>query len=98
MIHPTAIVDPAASIARGVSVGPYSVIGPGVALGEETWVGSHVVLDGQMRIGKRNKIFHFASLGAPPQDKKYAGEPTSLEIGDGNTIREYVTISRGTAQ
>jgi len=98
MIHPTAIVDPGAKLARGVSVGPYSVIGARVEIGEETWLGSHVVLDGQMRIGKRNKIFHFASLGAPPQDKKYAGEPTSVEIGDDNVIREYVTISRGTKQ
>jgi len=98
MIHPTAIVDPGARIAHGVSVGPYSVIGPRVELGEDCWVGSHVVLEGPMRIGRGNKIFHFASVGAPPQDKKYAGEPTSVEIGDGNTIREYVTISRGTAQ
>ena len=98
MIHPTAIVDPGAKLARGVAVGPYSVIGARVEVGEETWIGSHVVLDGPMRIGRRNKIFHFASVGAPPQDKKYAGEPTSVEIGDDNTIREYVTISRGTAQ
>jgi UDP-N-acetylglucosamine acyltransferase len=98
MIHPSAIVDPGAKIAHGVTVGPYSVIGPRVELGEECWVGSHVVLEGPMRIGRRNKIFHFASVGAPPQDKKYAGEPTSVEIGDGNTIREYVTISRGTSQ
>lgn len=98
MIHPTAIVDPGASVAQGVSVGPYSVIGPGVELGEDCWVGSHVVLEGPMRIGRRNRIFHFASVGAPPQDKKYADEPTSVEIGDGNTIREYVTISRGTVQ
>ena len=98
MIHKTAIVDPGAKLARGVSVGAYSVIGPGVELGEETWVGSHVVLEGPMRIGRRNKLFHFCSLGAPPQDKKYAGEPTSVEIGDDNTVREYVTISRGTKQ
>jgi UDP-N-acetylglucosamine acyltransferase len=98
MIHPTAIVDPDAKIAPGVSVGPYSVIGPRVELGEDCWIGSHVVLEGPMRIGRRNRIFHFASVGAPPQDKKYAGEATSVEIGDGNTIREYVTISRGTVQ
>ena len=97
-IHPTAIVAHGARLARGVSVGPYCVIGAEVEVGEETWVGSHVVLDGRMRIGRRNRIFHFASLGAPPQDKKYADEPTSVEIGDGNTIREYVTISRGTVQ
>jgi UDP-N-acetylglucosamine acyltransferase len=97
-IHPTAIVAPGARLARGVTVGPYCVIGAEVEVGEETWLGSHVVLDGRMRIGRRNRIFHFASLGAPPQDKKYADEPTSVEIGDSNTIREYVTISRGTAQ
>jgi UDP-N-acetylglucosamine acyltransferase len=97
-IHPTAVVAPGARLARGVTVGPYCVIGSEVEVGEETWVGSHVVLDGRMRIGRRNRIFHFASLGAPPQDKKYGDEPTSVEIGDGNTIREYVTISRGTAQ
>src|SRR5690349_8297794 len=98
MIHRTAIVDPAARLAAGVSVGPYSVIGPDVEIGEGSWVGAHVVLDGRLKIGRHNKIFHFASLGAPPQDKKYADEPTSVEIGDGNTIREYVTINRGTAQ
>ncbi|HUQ25959.1 MAG TPA: acyl-ACP--UDP-N-acetylglucosamine O-acyltransferase [Burkholderiales bacterium] len=97
-VHPSAIVDPGARIGRGVTVGPYSVIGPEVEIGEDTWIGSHVVLDGRLRIGRRNRIFHFASVGAPPQDKKYAGEPTSVEIGDGNTIREYVSISRGTAQ
>jgi len=98
MIHRTAIVDPAARLAAGVSVGPYSVIGPDVEIGEGSWVGAHVVLDGRLKIGRGNKIFHFASLGAPPQDKKYADEPTSVEIGDGNTIREYVTINRGTSQ
>jgi UDP-N-acetylglucosamine acyltransferase len=97
-IHPTAIVAPGARLARGVTVGPYCVIGAEVEVGEETWIGSHVVLDGRLRIGQRNRIFHFASLGAPPQDKKYGDEPTSAEIGDGNTIREYVTISRGTVQ
>jgi UDP-N-acetylglucosamine acyltransferase len=97
-IHPTAVVAPGARLAHGVTVGPYCVIGSEVEVGEETWLGSHVVLDGRMRIGRRNRIFHFASLGAPPQDKKYGDEPTAVEIGDGNTIREYVTISRGTAQ
>ena len=97
-IHPSAIVAPGARIAPGVEVGPYSIVGAGVEIGEGSWVGAHVVLDGRMRIGRRNKIFHFASLGAAPQDKKYAGEDTSVEIGDGNTIREYVTINRGTAQ
>src|SRR5688572_27354338 len=97
-IHPTAIVAPGARIAPDVEVGPYCVIGGQVEVGEGTWIGAHVVLDGILRIGKRNKIYHFASLGAAPQDKKYAGEDTRVEIGDGNTIREYVTINRGTAQ
>jgi len=96
-IHPTAIVHDGAQLAAEVAVGPYSIIGPGVELGEGTWIGAHVVLDGRTRIGRRNRIFHFASIGAPPQDKKYAGEDTAVEIGDGNVIREYVTINRGTA-
>jgi len=96
-IHPTAIVHDGAQLAAEVAVGPYSIIGPGVELGEGTWVGAHVVLDGRTRIGRRNRIFHFTSIGAPPQDKKYAGEDTAVEIGDGNTLREYVTINRGTA-
>ena len=95
-VHRTALVDPAAKLARDVTVGPYSVIGPQVEVGEGTWIGAHVVLDGRIKIGRDNKIFHFASLGAPPQDKKYGGEDTAVEIGDGNTIREYVTINRGT--
>ena len=97
-VHPTAIVDRGAKLGKGVSVGPYSVIGPKVEVGEGTWIGAHVVLDGRIKIGRNNKIFHFASLGAPPQDKKYGGEDTAVEIGDGNTIREYVTMNRGTAQ
>ena len=97
-VHHTALVDPAARLGRGVTVGPYSVIGPKVEVGEGTWIGAHVVLDGRLKIGCNNKIFHFASLGAPPQDKKYSGEDTAVEIGDGNTIREYVTMNRGTAQ
>ncbi len=95
MIHPTAIVH--GRLAPDVEVGPYSVIGAEVEVGEGSWIGAHVVLDGRLRVGRRNRIFHFASLGAPPQDKKYAGEDTAVEIGDGNTIREYVTINRGTA-
>jgi UDP-N-acetylglucosamine acyltransferase len=74
------------------------VIGEHVEVGEGSWIGAHVVLDGHTRIGRRNRIWHSASIGAPPQDKKYAGEPTRVEIGDGNTIREYVTINRGTSQ
>lgn len=95
MIHPTAIVH--GRLAPDVEVGPYSVIGAQVEVGEGSWIGAHVVLDGRLRVGRRNRIFHFASLGAPPQDRKYAGEDTAVEIGDGNTIREYVTINRGTA-
>ena len=97
MIHPTAIVEPGARLAPGVSVGPYTIIGPQVEVGEGTWIGPHVVIEGRTRIGRANRIWQFASIGAPPQDKKYAGEDTSVEIGDGNTIREYVTINRGTA-
>jgi len=96
-VHPTAIVDRGAKLGRGVSVGPYSIIGPKVEVGEGTWIGAHVVLDGRTRIGRDNRIFHFASIGTPPQDKKYAGEDTAVEIGDRNTIREYVTVNRGTA-
>ena len=97
MIHGTAIVDPKAELAADVSVGPYSVIGPQVQIGAGTTIGPHVVIDGRVKIGRNNKIFQFSSIGAPPQDKKYAGEDTGVEIGDGNTIREYVTINRGTA-
>ena len=95
--HPTAIVHSGARLAAGVEVGPYSVIGPQVEVGEGSWIGAHVVLDGRTRIGPGTRIFHFASIGAPPQDKKYAGEDTAVEIGSRNTIREYVTINRGTA-
>ena len=97
-IHPAALVDAKARIGKGVTIGPYSVIGPGVEIGEGTSIGPHVVLDGRIRIGRDNRIFQFCSLGAPPQDKKYAGEDTGVEIGSGNTIREYVTINRGTSQ
>ena len=97
MIHPSALVDPDARLAPGVAVGPYSIIGPQVEVGEGTWIGAHVVLDGRTRIGRDNRIYHFSSIGAPPQDKKYAGEDTGVEIGDRNTVREYVTMNRGTA-
>ncbi|NOX27989.1 MAG: acyl-ACP--UDP-N-acetylglucosamine O-acyltransferase [Gammaproteobacteria bacterium] len=98
MIHSTAIVDASASIADDVEIGPYSIIGADVEIGSGTWVGPHVVINGPTTIGKNNKIFQFASLGEMPQDKKYDGEPTRLEIGDGNIIREYVTMNRGTVQ
>jgi len=96
-IHPSALVHPGARLAADVEVGPCTVIGEQVEVGEGSWIGAHVVLDGRTRIGRRNRIWHFASIGAPPQDRKYAGEATEVEIGDGNTIREYVTINRGTA-
>jgi UDP-N-acetylglucosamine acyltransferase len=96
MIHGTAIVEPGARLATGVAVGAYSIIGPRVEIGEGTVVGPHVVIEGRVRIGRNNRISQFASIGGPPQDKKYAGEDTAVEIGDGNTIREYVTINRGT--
>ena len=95
-VHASALVHPRARLAADVEVGPYSIIGEHVEVGEGSWVGAHVVLDGHTRIGRGNRIWHFASIGAPPQDKKYAGEATSVEIGDNNTIREYVTINRGT--
>ncbi len=98
MIHSTAIIDPSAGLAHDVSVGPYSVIGPGVEIGAGTTIGPHVVLKGPTRIGKGNRIFQFASVGEDTQDMKYRGEPTRLEIGDRNIIREYCTIHRGTVQ
>lgn len=96
-IHPTAIIEKGARLAPGVSVGAYSIIGPQVELGEGTWIGPHVVIEGRTRLGRANRVYQFASIGAPPQDKKFAGEDTSVEIGHENTIREYVTINRGTA-
>ncbi|MCP1676158.1 UDP-N-acetylglucosamine acyltransferase [Natronocella acetinitrilica] len=98
MIHSTAIVDPTASLGEGVQVGPYSIIGPDVVIGDHCEIGPHVTLSGPTTIGRGNRIFQFASVGADPQDKKYAGEVTRLVIGDNNTIREFVTIHRGTAQ
>ena len=98
LIHPTAIIDPAAELGSGVSVGPYSVIGAEVVIGDDCEIGPHVTLVGPTRIGRGNRIFQYASVGADPQDKKYVGERTRLEIGDGNIIREFATIHRGTAQ
>lgn len=97
-IHPTAIVDPQAELASDVEIGPYSIIGPHVTIGAGTRLGAHVVVVGHTRIGAENHIFHFASIGEAPQDKKYQGEPTRLEIGDRNTIREYCTLNVGTMQ
>jgi len=98
MIHPSAIVHPGAKLAADVSVGPYSIIGEHVEIGEGTTVGAHVVIEGRTRIGRSNRIFAHSALGGEPQDKKYAGEPTRLEIGDRNTIREFCTFNCGTAQ
>ncbi|MCC6212613.1 MAG: acyl-ACP--UDP-N-acetylglucosamine O-acyltransferase [Burkholderiales bacterium] len=97
-MHPTAIVEPGARLAAGVSVGPCTVIGAQVVIGEGTVIGPHVVIEGRTRIGRGNRVWQFASIGAAPQDKKYGGEDTAVEIGDGNTIREFVTINRGTVQ
>ncbi len=94
-IHPTAIVDPAAEIDSSVTVGPYTVIGPHVRIGAGTTIGPHVVIEGHTTIGTDNRIFQFSSLGAIPQDKKYAGEPCELIIGDRNTIREFCTFNIG---
>ncbi len=95
-IHPTAIVAPGASIPASCTVGPFCTVGPNVVLGEDCELVSHVVLDGHTTLGKGNKVFSFACIGIAPQDLKYAGEPTCVTLGDRNTIREYVTISRGT--
>jgi UDP-N-acetylglucosamine acyltransferase len=97
-IHSTAIVDTQAELADSVSVGPYAVIGPHVRVAEGTTIGAHCVIEGRTTIGRDNRIFQFASIGAAPQDKKYAGEPTELHIGDRNTIREFCTFNLGTAQ
>ncbi len=96
MIHQTAIIDPAATIADDVEIGAYSIIGADVEIGAGCWIAPHVVINGPTRIGENNKIYSFASVGGAPQDLKYAGEPTELIIGNNNTIRENVTISRGT--
>ncbi|PTY37175.1 acyl-[acyl-carrier-protein]--UDP-N-acetylglucosamine O-acyltransferase [Saccharospirillum sp. MSK14-1] len=98
MIHPTAIVDPSARLGEGVEVGPYSIIGADVEIGADTWIGPHVVVQGPTVIGRGNRIFQFASVGEACQDLKYNGEPTKLIVGDNNTIREGVTLHRGTVQ
>lgn len=97
-IHPSAVIAEGAVVPDSCAVGPFSTIGPDVVLGEDCRLISHVVLDGHTRIGERNVIYPFTSIGVPPQDLKYGGEPTQTEIGDENTIRECVTISRGTAK
>jgi UDP-N-acetylglucosamine acyltransferase len=97
-IHPTAVVDPGARLGKGVEVGAYAVIGPDVEIGDGTWLGPHVVVRGPTRIGRDNRVFQFCSLGDAPQHVAYRGEPTRLEIGDRNVIREYCTINRGTVE
>lgn len=98
MIHPTAIIDPSAVIADDVKIGPYTVIGPNVEIGAGCEIAAHVVINGPTKIGRNNRIFQFSSIGEEPQDKKFHGEDTWLEIGDNNLIRESVTINRGTVQ
>lgn len=97
-IHPTAIIAPGAQLAADVEVGAYSIIGPHVTVGAGTVIGPHCVIDGHTTIGKNNTFYRFCSIGGNPQDKKYQGEATHLSIGDGNMVREYVTINTGTVQ
>ena len=96
-IHPTALVDPKAELAEDVEVGAYSIVGPDVRAGAGTIVGPHVVLAGRTRLGERNRLFQFTSIGDIPQDRKYGGEPTTTTIGDDNVFREFMTINAGTA-
>ena len=98
MISEHAIIHPSAKLAKDVSIGPNTIIGPDVEIGEGTWVGPHVIIQGPTVIGKNNKIFQFTSVGDEPQDITYQGEPTRLEIGDDNIIREFCMISRGTVK
>ncbi len=98
MIHPTAIIDPSAKLGDNVTVGAYTLIGPDVVIGEGTDIGPHVVIKGPTILGKNNKIFQFASIGEMPQDLKFKGEHTTLEMGDNNIVREFVTLNRGTIQ
>ena len=97
-VHPSAIIHPRAQLAGDVVVGPYSLVGENVEIGEGTQVMSHAIIDGHTRLGKKNRVFPYASIGLAPQDLKYNGEPTRVEIGDGNSIREFVTIHRGTTE
>lgn len=97
-IHPTALVHADARLGADVSIGAYSIIGADVEIGDGTWIGPHAVITGHTRIGRSNRIFQFVSLGEEPQDKKYAGEPTRLDIGDNNVIREFCTFNTGTVQ
>ena len=97
-IHPTAIIEPGAQLDDSVEVGPYAVVGAHVVIGAGTTIGSHSVIEGHTTIGRENRIGHYASIGGRPQDMKYRDEPTRLEIGDRNTIREFTTLHKGTVQ
>ncbi|MDH4132937.1 MAG: acyl-[acyl-carrier-protein]--UDP-N-acetylglucosamine O-acyltransferase, partial [Gemmatimonadota bacterium] len=96
-IHPSAVVDPGARIAPGVAIGPFAIVGPGVTLGPRCVIGPHVVLEGRVRLGRGVSVGAGSVLGSGPQDAKYAGEDTAVEIGDGTVLREHVTVNRGTA-
>ena len=98
LIHPTALIDPAAQLAADVEGGPFAMVGPHVQIGARTRIGAHCVIDGHTTIGEDNVLHPHSTIGGPPQDKKYAGEPTRLEIGHRNTVREYCTFNTGTAQ
>jgi UDP-N-acetylglucosamine acyltransferase len=98
LVHATAIVHAGAQLGAGVQIGAYSIIGEHVVVGDGTWIGPHAVIEGHTRLGRDNRVYQFTSVGAPPQDKKYAGEPTRVEIGDRNTLREGVTVNRGTTE
>ena len=97
-LHPTALVDPKAELAADVEVGAYSIVGPDVKIGAGTVLGPHVVVTGRTSLGERNRLFQFTSIGEIPQDRKYAGEPTTTTIGDDNVFREFTTVNAGTAQ
>ncbi len=97
MIHPQAIIGSKAELGKNVEVGPFTIIGDDVEIGDNTWIGPHAVINGPTRIGQENKIYQFCSIGEAPQHANYRGEPTRLEVGDRNTIREYCTLNRGTA-
>ncbi len=96
MIDPRAVVAPDAEIGDGVAIGPFAVVGPGVRIGAGSWIGPHAVINGPTTLGRENKVFQFASIGDAPQDRKYGGEPTRLEVGDRNVFREFCSINRGT--
>lgn len=98
MIDSRAVIESGAEIGENVTVGPFSIVSAGATVGDDTWIGPHVVISGRTRIGKGNRIYQFSSIGAAPQHLGYNGEPTAVEIGDGNIVREYTTINRGTQE